>query len=110
MKLCGDGGSHSGIDHDSSLLRYDTVLIGKCLLNLRRVKQSNKTFNGLLRRGGVAINLLETSIYVYQPKRLHNMEDLNVFVDPLLSGTHTQWCSWLSDAGSIPDGVAGIFH
>ena len=101
------GDAHSGTDHDSSLLGYDTVLIGNCLLNLRRFKQSNKAFTGLVRRD-VSINLLETSLYIYQSKRLHNTEDLNLFANPI--DTHTRWRSWLSVAGSIPDGVVDIFH
>lgn len=89
------GGSHSGIDHDSSLLRYDTVLIGKCLLNLRKFKQSNKAFAGLIRREDVAISLLERAVYIYKSTRRHNTEELNLFADPLLSGKHTRWHSCL---------------
>jgi hypothetical protein len=95
MYLCEVRGSHSGTDHDSSLLRYDTVLIGKCLLNLRRVKQSMKAFTGLLRLEDVAIKLLETSVYSYQSARRNNTDHLNLFADYLLSGTRTRWRSCL---------------
>lgn len=88
--MCAVEGSHSGIDHDSRLFRYGTVLIGKCLLNLRKFKQSNKAFARLIHREDVAINLLETSVYIYQSTRRHNTEDLNLFADPLLSETHTR--------------------
>lgn len=93
--MCEVGGSHSGIDHDSSLLRYGTVLNGKCLLNLRKFKESNKAFAGLIHREDVAINLLETSVYIYQSTRRHNREDLNLFADPLFREAHTRWHSCL---------------
>ena len=88
--MCESGGSHNGIDHDSSLLRYEAVLISKCLRNLRRVKQSNKAFIVLLRREDGAINLLPKSANNYQSALRHITEDLNLFADPLLSGAHTR--------------------
>lgn len=105
--MCKVRGSHSGNDHDSSLLRYDTVLIGKYLLNLRKFKQSNKAFAGLICREDVAINLLETLVYIYQSTRRHNMEELNLFADPLLRET-TQTMAQLFEALSCKPKSCGF--